>query len=546
MGLWEPEIELELDEGEQIIDISRHHWLLLARNLAIPLAIALVTGGIAISRAIGFGVLVLDPDLRGVLDWVNIALLVIGFALLMLWAWGGDLRAKPKTKPPVSLTWLIVGALVLVGALFLYRYNGGRLLALDPSLAAPFDLFNTVLFTIAAVAVLACLYVLIDWRNDALILTNTRIILDKDELLIRHIQQQILLVDVQQVFMRQNTYPQSIFRYGSITVQSFSLRKLLFDFATSPQRMETLLKQQISNTRKAVEPNLVRRLVEERVFENKPRPSDIKPVGIQTRGGDRQGVLAWLFPANPQVDAASGQITWRPSGVYVGLIMLRPFILWVVASGVALFVGISSPDALWWVALIWFVVSLVCAGWIFWLREEYVNDVYILGRREIIDVDRRPFGPINRRSAPIGNVQNVFFDISFYEQILGYGTVKIQTGGTGDFSFSHVPDPRGVQAMINDYLTDFKRGAEERNLQNSIDVFKEYHALQRDRGELIDRAMLDTTIDSRARTIVDDYANNTAPIQIEYHLRRSAVRAALLRRRARLRRVISRRRNQNP
>jgi hypothetical protein len=400
-----------------------------------------------------------------------------------------------------------------------------------------------ILLSIAAVAVLAILYILIDWRNDALILTTTRVVLIKDELLIRIEQQQILLADVQQVFMRQNTYPQAIFGYGSLTIQSFSLRKLVFDFVTSPQEMERMIKDELNKTRRAIEPNLVRRLVEERVFENRPRSEPVKKIALEVHGANRQGLLAWLFPTNPRVDEASGQVTWRPSGVYVGLKMLRPFAIWLIVSVIAGFVAFTSQDALLLAGLIWLLVSLVCGAWIFWLREEYVNDVYILGRREIVDVDQQPFGPINRRTAPLGNVQNVSSDVSFFEQILGYGTVKIQTGGTGEFSFNHVPDPRGVQALINDYLTDFKRSADERNLQNSIDLFKEYHSLQRDRGELIDQAALASTIDARAEAAVRDYANNTAPIQIEYHLRRAALRSSVLERRARVRRLLRRRNN---
>jgi uncharacterized membrane protein YdbT with pleckstrin-like domain len=182
-------------------------------------------------------------------------------------------------------------------------------------------------------------------------------------------------------------------------------------------------------------------------------------------------------------------------------------------------------------------------AWIFWLREEYVNDVYILNRREIIDVDRRPFGPVNRRSAPIDRIQNISFDIKFVEQLLGFGTVRIQTGGSGDFSFNHVPDPRGVQATINDYLTDFKKTSEERALQNSVEVFREYHALQREKGELMDRPSIDRAMDDKARMAVDSYAAEVAPIQIALQVRQALRAQARAERRERVRRLMLRRRS---
>ena len=82
------------------------------------------------------------------------------------------------------------------------------------------------------------------------------------------------------------------------------------------------------------------------------------------------------------------------------------------------------------------------------------NDKYVLNLQSIlIDVDKKPFGPESSRRAPLTAIQNIEFDVSFIESILGYGDVIIETaGGGGKFTFNHVPDRRGVQATINDYL----------------------------------------------------------------------------------------------
>lgn len=547
MAIWDPEIDLELDEGEEVLFISRHHWLLLIEDGIIPFIVLVVAGGLAFYRGIGGGLFGRDLAMAQQLDWVNILLLAVLAVLVVTWARGYDLNAKKKSKQKsaIDLSWVFLVGMALIVALIWYRYEGGRVITIDQSQATPFDLPNLVLIGIALIALVALAYIALDWRDDSLVLTNTRIILDKEQFLVRHIQQQILLVDIQQVSMRQNTYPEVIFGYGNLTIQSFSLKKLNFDHATQPQQMERILKEQLNRTRRAIEPNLVRRLIEERVFEDKQRVAAQKKIHLETRGANRTGLLAWLFPENPQIDEKSGQITWRPSSVYVALLILRPFSIWVVATIVMILLAPTLGPWLFAGILAWVVITLICGGWIFWLREEYVNDVYILNRREIIDVDRRPFGPVDRRSAPIDRIQNISFDIPFIEQLLGYGTVKIQTGGSGDFTFNHVPDPRGVQALINDYLTDFKRTAEERTLQNSIDVFREYHALQRDKGELMDRMAIDTSIERQSRAAVDAYANEIAPIQIALELRQALRMQARSERRERVRRMMVRRRSQN-
>jgi Bacterial PH domain len=545
MAIWDPEITLELDEGEYVIAMCRHHWLMLLVEEIPPLLVAVIAGGAAAFRAAGGGFFGSDPGMAQQIDLVNMVLIGVLAVLLGIWVREMDVLAKKKSKqkPPIDVSWVLQIGILLVLVLIWYRYQGGRVIDINPERAAPFDLINIVLMVISGLAVLAMGYIALDWRDDALILTNTRIVLDKEEFLVRHVQQQILLIDVQQVAMRQNTYPQVIFGYGALTIQSFSLKKINFDFATRPQFMESCIKQELTKIRRSVEPNLVKRLIEERVFdEKKQRALSAKKFYVETKGANRTGVLAWLFPANPQIDEKSGQIIWRPSSVYVALQLLKPFGIWLAFTLGLAAVASFIPELLWIGVIVWLVATLVCGAWIFWLREEFVEDVYILNKREIIDVDRRPFGPVNRRSAPIDRIQNISFDVSFIEQILGFGTVKVQTGGSGDFSFNHVPDPRGVQAMINDYLTDFKRSAEERNMQNSIDVFREYHSLQREKGELMDPEQIARAMDDRAISAVESYATQIAPVQIALQIRQALRAQSRAERRDRVRKLIARRR----
>ena len=95
-------------------------------------------------------------------------------------------------------------------------------------------------------------------------------------------------------------------------------------------------------------------------------------------------------------------------------------------------------------------------------------------------------GPESSRRAPIGAIQNIEFDVSFFEGLLGYGDVIITTaGGAGKFTFDHVPDPRGVQATINNYLSFFKQRETERNLKGTLDLLQQYRKLQIEKDELI-------------------------------------------------------------
>jgi hypothetical protein len=495
MAIWDPDIQLELDEGEEVLFISRRHWVMLLRDGAVPLVVGILTGVLAFYRTIGGTFLVGDIGSDGRFDAVSFALLAVIVVLGYLWQKGSPTPKGQKSTLPfpqfLNLSNLYVVIIAFLAVAIWFRYQGGQIFYIDPANAWRNDPITTALTVISALMALYFIYVTIDWRDNTLLLTNMRVIYDDEQFLVRHVQQQILLADVQQVSMRQNTYASAIFGYGALTIQSFSVQKIEFTFATRPREMQQGIQNEMNKARKQVEPNLLRRLIEEQVYDQKPRDAQAPSLRYVRPGAQRQGgLIAWLFPTNPEFNTRTGEYTWRPSSVYVLIQLLQPL---------GIFFGVTT--ALWllaqfgllpgtWGFLIWLVVTFVCGFWIFWLREELVNDVYILSRREIIDVDKRPFGPINRRSAQLDRIQNISFDVSFIESLLGFGTVKIQTGGSGDFTFDHVPDPRGVQATVNDYLTDYKKHKDERDLQTTLNALREYHSLQRDHGEVFERDRL--------------------------------------------------------
>ncbi len=102
--------------------------------------------------------------------------------------------------------------------------------------------------------VLLLVYILIDWANDFLILTNTRVIHDDQQLFVRHVQQQLLVNDIQQVNLRQGSYPEWWFNYGTILIRSFSPRRLTFEKAANPKVMQDKIMGEVNKIRKLSEP----------------------------------------------------------------------------------------------------------------------------------------------------------------------------------------------------------------------------------------------------------------------------------------------------
>jgi Bacterial PH domain len=361
------------------------------------------------------------------------------------------------------------------------------------------------------------IYNVLDWANDFLVLTNFRVIHIDTQLLVRDVKQEIVIDNIRQVDNRADSYiaywlgylRRGIERFGSwlglrnppqgpvaavfstLVVRSFSVRTLTFGYAADGYVMERMILAELSKLRRQQEPELLRRLIEDRVYSDKPPPKPSPAIHVE----ERPGPIPWFFPPNPEIKGDT--ITWRPYWIFLALAMLRPLAILVLVSAgavLALRLGFLTPGLAF---VLWLPIALFCIGWVIWIREEHEHDKYILNRQNIIDVDKRPFGPESSARGPLSAIQDIVFDVNFIESLLGYGDVIIDTGGGGKFTFRHVPDPRGVQATINDYLTDFKKGERERQLTDMLALLKQYHSVQGEHGELIDKDQLAALINEK-------------------------------------------------
>ncbi len=492
----------------------------------------------------GFWLLATLPPIPAGMDALNwfFLLLILGFGALWWRAQQSDINI-PRVARLVRTIFIISIIVVLVG-IVLFRFSGGRLLYIDPySAGHASDTLNIALILLAIVATLYLLYVIRDWRENYLVITNLRVMLDEEEYLVQRRQQLIAISDVQQVNVKAEGYLKYWLGFGTIVVRSFSPRTLTFDYATKPQMIQKIIMDEVNKLRRAEEPELLRQMIEDQVYGKATKPTAI-PVQVKEQPNR---LPSWFFPSNPQIDTQRDIVTWRPADVFVLLSISRPLLLFAALTAgvvvVAQFGLVSTGGAL----LLELPVLLICGGWVFWIRESYVHDVYILNRQQIIDVDRRPFGPESRRQAPLSSIQDISYDVSIVEFVLGYGDVIIETGGAagGRFTFSHVPNPRGVQATINDYMTDFKRRQKETQIKDTLALLKEYHKVQVEHGEVFEEKLVSEevartqqTMDEHIHRHVQELLQEAMPISLRREARVAAryELARMLRHRGRIRR----------
>jgi hypothetical protein len=293
--------------------------------------------------------------------------------------------------------------------------------------------------------------------------------------------------------------------------------------------MQDKILAEVNKLRRQAEPELLRQMIEDQIYSDKPLPKPRLAIQVQ----ELHGPLPWLFHPNPHIDYERETVIWRPFWPFLLLELLRPIGTFLIVMLALLFLIRLELISLGVALLLALPVLLACGFWAFWVYEEHENDIYILTRQNITDVDKRPFGPETRRVAPLGAIQDISFNVGFWEALLqnlfnlGFGDVTVKTGGAagGDFTFKHVPDPRGVQATINDYLTDFRKREKERSLQDALQLLKQYHLLQQNHGELMSEERIAQLV--AAQVSAQLAQPQAAAVQAE--TARGAVRGELLR-----------------
>ena len=88
---------------------------------------------------------------------------------------------------------------------------------------------------------------------------------------------------------------------------------------------------------------------------------------------------------------------------------------------------------------------------LWWVYQylDWSNDIFRVTSDQILDIDRKPFGTEQKRTAPLDNILSTEYKRQgFAGYIFNFGTVYITVGGA-QLTFDDVLDPAGVQSDID-------------------------------------------------------------------------------------------------
>jgi len=134
----------------------------------------------------------------------------------------------------------------------------------------------------------------------------------------------------------------------------------------------------------------------------------------------------------------------------------------------------------WFMHLLFVSMFVLCFGAIMYQLVDWHNDLYIITHDQIVDIDRKPLGKEERRSALIRNIQAIEYKRNgILGLLLNFGTVYIRVGDAV-LTFDEVHDPSKVQREISEsfyYLTKSEKEKEfavnRRMMAESIITYEE-------------------------------------------------------------------------
>lgn len=367
--------------------------------------------------------------------------------------------------------WVIValGGLMVGGWVWLTHFQGSGKMSLEVLLAA---LFLLLLVTLS--------YVYIDWRNDALIMTDQRLIRIEKVVLLFQSQQEVELAKVQNVRASVRGFFATLLGYGEIHIETAARGS---DISFGPIRRPRIVQEEITGRVRAIRAETSAQLMRQTLLHRLDPDHHPPPELPQTEVPPKKGPATtrrWLLflPPNPRVDG--NIVTWHKHGYLLFLRLFWPFLAFVGLLVVAfrLMVGRHLPSVLW---LAWALGLLAIVGILVWRYQVWLGDIYVVTEDSIIDVYRTPFGIFgeSRRSADLGRIQNITFEqTGFLPTVLHYGNMRIQTAGAEDFTFNRIPNPADVQREIYRHQGLYRQREEQRRRDEWADWLAMYRRLE--------------------------------------------------------------------
>ncbi|MFC2023652.1 cyclic nucleotide-binding domain-containing protein [Chloroflexota bacterium] len=132
----------------------------------------------------------------------------------------------------------------------------------------------------------------------------------------------------------------------------------------------------------------------------------------------------------------------------------------LILPGVLFFIALLIPPDLHPLGL---GLGIVAALWAFWYIVDWTNDYYIVTTKRVAHREKVLFVRETRDETPLDKIQNVNVQQGLSGNMLGYGTLLIDTAagdrtGVVRIVFTYLPEPQEVQALVFEQMSRLQAG----------------------------------------------------------------------------------------
>lgn len=364
---------------------------------------------------------------------------------------------------------ILVVLWLLCSIIFLWRLSTNAL-----------DVFNVLLFIIGSIMFLAIIYIFFDWRNDALVVTNQRVIFYDANFLISVQRNELYNRDIQDVKMTTNSVIARQFNYGQIDVQTSSrLRNIQFRGVAHPAIVRDAILKYVNPLKKEYEVERMQQLVRAKVMKQGELPSLPPPTTFISVDKGSRGFLG-IIPPSPQIRGDS--IIWRKHWLFLFVEIANPILLILIISiSWGLLYQSNMIGGAGAVSLL-AILLIFTLAWLVYEIADWRDDEYIVTSKNVIDIERKPLGQETKRETTWDRIEKISLtQPNIWSRIFKYGNIELATAGQQEnFTFRWVSHPDNVLAVISDYRDHFQRTARDSEFDSTLMLLQHYHTLQQE------------------------------------------------------------------
>ncbi len=329
----------------------------------------------------------------------------------------------------------------------------------------------------------------LDWGNDFYIVTSQRVVWLERVIFFYYSRQEAPLTQVFSVNVK-TSFIGRIFNYGSVDVRTFT-GGIPMQNMTDPKQFASYVEgfqSRAQRQQREAEAEVIEKELHKRIHkESEPLPvKPAPPKPAENKKKPKQSALQYILDTFLKVRFEQDNvITYRKHWLVLIGKTLAPtmvFLMLVILYGLLLYqylfrdgIGISGLPVSVLAGLLLFAVIL----WWGYHYLDWNNDIYQLTPEQIVDIERKPLGEEQKKTAPLDSILSLeHARLGIIQLIFNFGNVVINVGQT-KFIFRGVHNPDQVHQDVADYIEARRRKRQEveaeRERKRMLDWFGSYH-----------------------------------------------------------------------